>query len=116
MPITEEFFSTKISGRYNPDICRDLFPHYTAEQGVQFSQDKEARFCKLAGMLPTSIPKPQYTLSSSQYICTSSDHMMVLEPYVCGAKSKVTVNDAAKQKAKNLLLQRVNTVFYKIKL
>lgn len=42
--------------------------------------------------------------------------MMVLEPYVCGAKSKVTVNDAAKQKAKNLLLQRVNTVFYKIKL
>ena len=49
-PITEEFFAKHISGRYNPDICRDLFPHWTAEQGVQFSVEKEARFCKLAGV------------------------------------------------------------------
>ena len=60
-PITEEFFAKNISGRYNPDICRDLFPHWTPEQGVQFSVDKEARFCKLAGVHPCALfpyPRP----------------------------------------------------------
>lgn len=62
VPITEEFFAKHISGRYNPDICKDLFPHWTPEQGVQFSVDKEARFCKLAGLRLIPLHPAAHTL------------------------------------------------------
>ncbi|CAI5493607.1 unnamed protein product [Closterium sp. Naga37s-1] len=54
-PIDETFFRTRISGRHNPDIGRDLFPGWTQEQRTAFLDEKEALFkrCECAGMLPT---------------------------------------------------------------
>lgn len=43
-PISEDFFRQRISGRSNADICGDLFPEWTAEQGIAFSAYKEQAF------------------------------------------------------------------------
>ncbi|CAI5965782.1 unnamed protein product [Closterium sp. NIES-64] len=43
-PIDEAFFRTRISGRHNPDIGRDLFPEWTEEQRTAFLDEKEALF------------------------------------------------------------------------
>ncbi|CAI5522194.1 unnamed protein product [Closterium sp. Naga37s-1] len=48
-PIDEAFFRTRISGRHNPDIGRDLFPEWTEEQRTAFLDEKEALFRRLAG-------------------------------------------------------------------
>lgn len=47
-PISEAFFMEKISGRQNALIMADLFPCWTAEQGLAFSQYKEQTFRDLA--------------------------------------------------------------------
>ena len=38
-----------ISGRHNPEIAADLFPHWTEERRTQFYEDKEARYRDMAG-------------------------------------------------------------------
>ncbi len=43
-PISIEFFNTTISGRHNPAIAKELFPHWDEAQGAAFSDDKEQRF------------------------------------------------------------------------
>lgn len=47
-PISEAFFRERISGRHNPEIAAELFPHWTKEQQDAFSDDKEQRFRNLA--------------------------------------------------------------------
>lgn len=46
VPITEEFFIEKISGKHNDDIARGLFPDGDLEKGLKFTEDKEALFRK----------------------------------------------------------------------
>jgi len=48
-PIDESFFRSRISGRHNPEIAADLFPHWSEQQHVAFYTDKEQRFRDLAG-------------------------------------------------------------------
>ncbi|XP_020093745.1 haloacid dehalogenase-like hydrolase domain-containing protein Sgpp [Ananas comosus] len=44
VPITEEFFVEKISGKFNEDIGRALFPDGDHERAAKFMDDKEAMF------------------------------------------------------------------------
>nr|CAB3495208.1 unnamed protein product [Digitaria exilis] len=48
VPITEEFYSANISGAHNDDLARSLFPDMDHEKAMQFMDDKEAMFRKLA--------------------------------------------------------------------
>ncbi|GAQ85962.1 HAD-superfamily hydrolase [Klebsormidium nitens] len=48
IPIDEAFFQKNISGRHNPDIAKDLFPDWPMDKAMQFMDDKEAHFRKLA--------------------------------------------------------------------
>ncbi|XP_020081593.1 haloacid dehalogenase-like hydrolase domain-containing protein Sgpp isoform X1 [Ananas comosus] len=48
VPITEEFFVEKISGKFNEDIGRALFPDGDHERAAKFMDDKEAMFRRLA--------------------------------------------------------------------
>ncbi|XP_020577653.1 haloacid dehalogenase-like hydrolase domain-containing protein Sgpp [Phalaenopsis equestris] len=47
VPITEDFFVEKISGKHNDDIGRTLFPDWDAEKAAKFLDDKEALFRRL---------------------------------------------------------------------
>lgn len=47
-PIDEAFFSSRISGRHNPEIAADLFPDWPVERHVEFYTDKEQRFRDMA--------------------------------------------------------------------
>ena len=46
--ISDEFFMDKITGRQNAMICKDLFPAWDEQKGVEFSAYKEQRFRDLA--------------------------------------------------------------------
>ncbi|BFI30490.1 phosphoglycolate phosphatase [Marchantia polymorpha subsp. ruderalis] len=48
VPITEEFFVKYISGRFNPDIGRFLFPEWEVAAQTKFTEDKEAYFRRMA--------------------------------------------------------------------
>ncbi|XP_066344579.1 haloacid dehalogenase-like hydrolase domain-containing protein Sgpp isoform X2 [Miscanthus floridulus] len=48
VPITEEFYSATISGGHNDDLARALFPDMDHQKAMQFMDDKEALFRKLA--------------------------------------------------------------------
>lgn len=62
-PISLEFFRQHISGRHNPDIAADLFPHWDAAQGAAFSHTKEDMFRQvvlyLVGASSVSTTLPQ---------------------------------------------------------
>ncbi|XP_072963221.1 haloacid dehalogenase-like hydrolase domain-containing protein Sgpp [Typha angustifolia] len=47
VPITEEFFIEKISGKHNSDIGGALFPDWDHERAMKFMDDKEAMFRRL---------------------------------------------------------------------
>ncbi|CAN6566658.1 unnamed protein product [Malus baccata var. baccata] len=47
VPITEEFFSEKITGGHNEYLCGILFPDWDIERARQFFQDKETMFRRL---------------------------------------------------------------------
>ncbi|CAN6697767.1 unnamed protein product [Malus baccata var. baccata] len=47
VPITEEFFSEKITGGHNEYLCSILFPDWDIERARQFLVDKEAMFRRL---------------------------------------------------------------------
>ncbi|URD51188.1 HAD-IA family hydrolase [Chroococcidiopsis sp. CCNUC1] len=53
--IDEEFYKNRMSGRLNPFIVRDLFPEFSSEEVIKFSDRKEAEFRELAAEL-TPIP------------------------------------------------------------
>ena len=46
--ISREFFNSRIAGRHNPDIAKELFPQSSEEDLTAFSNRKEALFRKLA--------------------------------------------------------------------
>ncbi|CAD6204546.1 unnamed protein product [Miscanthus lutarioriparius] len=48
VPITEEFYSATISGGHNDDLARALFPDMDHQKAMQFMDEKEALFRKLA--------------------------------------------------------------------
>ncbi|KAK1306153.1 hypothetical protein QJS10_CPA10g01083 [Acorus calamus] len=47
VPITEDFFIEKISGKHNEDIGAILFPDWDHQKAMQFMDDKEAMFRRL---------------------------------------------------------------------
>ncbi|XP_070680693.1 haloacid dehalogenase-like hydrolase domain-containing protein Sgpp [Malus domestica] len=47
VPITEEFFSEKITGGHNEYLCGILFPNWDIERARQFFQDKETMYRRL---------------------------------------------------------------------
>ncbi|XP_031112369.1 haloacid dehalogenase-like hydrolase domain-containing protein Sgpp [Ipomoea triloba] len=47
-PITEEFFIKNISGMHNDELCHVLFPDWDFPRAMQFMEDKEAMFRRLA--------------------------------------------------------------------
>lgn len=47
VPITEDFFVEKISGRHNDDIARALFPDWDFEKAMKWMDDKETTFRKM---------------------------------------------------------------------
>jgi HAD superfamily hydrolase (TIGR01509 family) len=49
--IDEEFYKNRMSGRLNPSIVRDLFPEFSPEEVIEFSDRKEAQFRELAAEL-----------------------------------------------------------------
>ncbi len=51
LEIDTAFYQTRISGRLNPVIVRDLLPHLSPEEGEQLADNKEARFRELAPLL-----------------------------------------------------------------
>lgn len=53
--IDEEFYKNRMSGRLNPAIVQDLFPEFSSEEVIRFSDRKEAQFRELAAEL-TPIP------------------------------------------------------------
>ncbi|MEH2211500.1 HAD family hydrolase [Nostoc sp.] len=46
--IDETFYKSRISGRLNPEIVKDILPQLSAAEGQQFADEKEALFRKLA--------------------------------------------------------------------
>ncbi|MHC5743307.1 MAG: HAD family hydrolase [Nostoc sp.] len=46
--IDETFYKSRISGRLNPEIVKDILPQLPAAEGQQFADEKEALFRKLA--------------------------------------------------------------------
>lgn len=51
LEIDEVFYKSRISGRLNPVIVRDILPHLPLEEALQVADEKEARFRKLAAEL-----------------------------------------------------------------
>lgn len=49
VPISEEFFVEHISGKHNEELSRVLLPDWEFEKAMQFMDDKEALFRRLAG-------------------------------------------------------------------
>ncbi|WP_445635291.1 HAD-IA family hydrolase [Nostoc sp. DSM 114161] len=49
--IDEKFYKSKISGRLNPEIVRDILPQLSLTEGEKFADEKEAYFRKLASDL-----------------------------------------------------------------
>uniref|UniRef100_A0A5B7C3Q3 Haloacid dehalogenase-like hydrolase domain-containing protein Sgpp n=1 Tax=Davidia involucrata TaxID=16924 RepID=A0A5B7C3Q3_DAVIN len=48
VPITEEFFIKKISGKHNEELAGMLFPDWDFQRALKFMDDKEAMFRRLA--------------------------------------------------------------------
>ncbi|MHC5739163.1 HAD family hydrolase [Nostoc sp.] len=46
--IDEKFYKSRISGRLNPEIVKDILPQLSAAEGEKFADEKEAFFRKLA--------------------------------------------------------------------
>jgi HAD superfamily hydrolase (TIGR01509 family) len=44
MDIDETFYKSRISGRTNPQIIKDLLPQLSLEEGIKFADDKESLF------------------------------------------------------------------------
>lgn len=51
LDIDEQFYQTRISGRLNPVILQDLFPHYDEATSAAFADRKEAYFRELVETL-----------------------------------------------------------------
>ncbi|MDZ8186168.1 MAG: HAD-IA family hydrolase [Nostoc sp. ChiSLP02] len=49
--IDEAFYKSRISGRLNPEIVRDILPQLSLLEGEKFADEKEALFRKLASNL-----------------------------------------------------------------
>ncbi|BAY16218.1 HAD family hydrolase [Anabaenopsis circularis NIES-21] len=49
--IDETFYKSRISGRLNPEIVKDILPQLSASEGQKFADDKEALFRQLASQL-----------------------------------------------------------------
>jgi len=49
--IDEKFYKSRISGRLNPEIVKDILPQLSAAEGQKFADDKEALFRQLASHL-----------------------------------------------------------------
>jgi len=49
--IDERFYQSRISGRLNPEIVKDILPQLSAAEGQKFADDKEALFRQLAFQL-----------------------------------------------------------------
>ncbi|WOL06128.1 haloacid dehalogenase-like hydrolase domain-containing protein Sgpp isoform X1 [Canna indica] len=53
VPITEEFYIKTVSGQHNDDIARSLFPDWDHKKGMEFLDEKEAMYRRIApGKLP----------------------------------------------------------------
>ncbi len=48
IPINSNFYKAHISGKTNGEIVKDLFPHFSAEAGLELANLKEENFRKLA--------------------------------------------------------------------
>ncbi|KAL8092017.1 haloacid dehalogenase-like hydrolase domain-containing protein Sgpp [Apium graveolens] len=48
VPICEEFFVEHLSGKFNDELCGVLLPDWEFEKAMQFMEDKEALFRRLA--------------------------------------------------------------------
>lgn len=55
VPITEDFFVEKISGKHNEDIGPILFPDWDHEKAMKWMDDKEAMFRRLASEQLTAV-------------------------------------------------------------
>ncbi|CAN5673465.1 hypothetical protein BH24ACT22_BH24ACT22_09650 [soil metagenome] len=42
--VNEEFYKENISGRLNPDVVKDLLPHFSDEEGREIAEAKEVDF------------------------------------------------------------------------
>ncbi|MBE9007016.1 HAD-IA family hydrolase [Fortiea sp. LEGE XX443] len=51
LEIDETFYKSRISGRLNPEIVKDILPQLSAAEGQKFADDKEALFRQLASHL-----------------------------------------------------------------
>ncbi|GBE92615.1 HAD family hydrolase [Nostoc cycadae] len=49
--IDEKFYKSRISGRLNPEIVKDILPQLSSAEGQKFADDKEALFRELASHL-----------------------------------------------------------------
>lgn len=49
--IDETFYKSRISGRLNPEIIKDILPHLSRAEGEKFADDKEALFRERASHL-----------------------------------------------------------------
>ncbi|MBD2301972.1 HAD family phosphatase [Nostoc sp. FACHB-190] len=49
--IDEKFYQSRISGRLNPEIVKDILPQLSPAEGQKFADDKEALFRELASHL-----------------------------------------------------------------
>ncbi|WP_413199053.1 HAD family hydrolase [Nostoc piscinale] len=49
--IDEKFYQSRISGRLNPEIVKDILPQLSPAEGQKFADDKEALFRELASNL-----------------------------------------------------------------
>ncbi|MBU7586627.1 MAG: HAD-IA family hydrolase [Nostoc sp. TH1S01] len=49
--IDEKFYKSRISGRLNPEIVKDILPQLSPAEGQKFADDKEALFRELASHL-----------------------------------------------------------------
>ncbi|MCC5639734.1 HAD-IA family hydrolase [Nostoc sp. CHAB 5844] len=49
--IDETFYKSRISGRLNPEIVKDILPQLSVAEGQKFADDKEALFRQLASHL-----------------------------------------------------------------
>ncbi|OCQ96088.1 hydrolase [Nostoc sp. MBR 210] len=49
--IDEKFYKSRISGRLNPEIVKDILPQLSPTEGQKFADDKEALFRELASHL-----------------------------------------------------------------
>ncbi|KAJ6808445.1 haloacid dehalogenase-like hydrolase domain-containing protein Sgpp [Iris pallida] len=56
VPITEDFFVEKISGKHNEDIGPILFPDWDHEKAMKWMDDKETMFRRLASEQLTAVP------------------------------------------------------------